>query len=200
VPGNIFQYVGRQAIGTSTGIGSAVLMKSTLWEIGCIVSTSAIFGGLHWLIALEVVPLGVATIIFSITIFAVIAVVGRWLGPPMGRAVAFHATYLAVVGAVFASFLASQLFVHSGWNWSILLVCFSAYVVAWLVGLLTPGAPAGLGVRETALYGLLHHIVGNGELLTAILLSRIANVVGDALLYSWAIWQRPPSSLTQGPV
>ena len=37
--------------------------------------------------------------------------------------------------------------------------CFTgAYVIAWLAGLVTPGAPAGVGVRELVMYALLPYL------------------------------------------
>jgi uncharacterized membrane protein YeaQ/YmgE (transglycosylase-associated protein family) len=50
------------------------------------------------------------------------------------------------------------------------VIC-GAYVVAWLAGLLTPGAPA--------------------DLLTAIVLGRIVTVFGDVVFYLLAVCIRP---------
>ena len=55
--------------------------------------------------------------------------------------------------------------------------------MAWLAGLLTPGAPAGIGVRELVLVLLLKGIVPEAELLLAVLLSRLVTVGGDLLFY-----------------
>jgi uncharacterized membrane protein YbhN (UPF0104 family) len=53
---------------------------------------------------------------------------------------------------------------------------------AWLVGFVTPGAPAGIGVREAALVALLSPVTGNDIGLAAAALSRIMSVVGDAVV------------------
>lgn len=53
------------------------------------------------------------------------------------------------------------------------------YVLAWLAGLVTPGAPAGVGVRELVLLFLLKGIVAEADLLLAVVLGRVVTVVGD---------------------
>jgi uncharacterized membrane protein YbhN (UPF0104 family) len=63
-----------------------------------------------------------------------------------------------------------------------LLYC-GAFVVAWLVGLVTPGAPAGVGVRELVLMALLKGLVPEDDLLMAVLLSRVVTVGGDGLFF-----------------
>ena len=66
------------------------------------------------------------------------------------------------------------------------MVC-GAYVIAWLAGLVTPGAPAGIGVREIVMYALLHTLISQSDLLTAIVLARIVTVAGDLLFYLLAL-------------
>jgi glycosyltransferase 2 family protein len=190
VPGNIFQYVGRQALGAAAGINAAVLIKSSLWELAGLILVSALLGGLYWLVVFKHVSSGAATGIFLLVLVAVWAATRRLGGRHLGRAIAFHSIYLVITGAVFAGFLVTHRSAQSGWNSSGVIGFIGAYVLAWLGGLVTPGAPAGIGVREAALYGLLHHSVGRGELLSAMLLSRVANVTGDVLLYCWAVWYR----------
>jgi hypothetical protein len=61
-------------------------------------------------------------------------------------------------------------------------VC-GAYVLAWLSGLVTPGAPAGIGVRELTLLFLLKGLVSEADLTLTVLLARIVTVVGDLFFY-----------------
>ena len=62
-----------------------------------------------------------------------------------------------------------------------------AYVLAWLAGLVTPGAPAGVGVRELVLLALLKGSVGQTELLLAVLLGRLVTVGGDVAFLGMAL-------------
>ncbi|MBR5999677.1 MAG: hypothetical protein IK089_00255 [Oxalobacter sp.] len=59
----------------------------------------------------------------------------------------------------------------------------AAFIVAWLAGLVTPGAPAGVGVREVVLFFLLKTIASESDLLLSLLLSRIVTVFGDIWFY-----------------
>ena len=68
----------------------------------------------------------------------------------------------------------------------LVIVC-GAYVIAWLAGLVTPGAPAGVGIREIVLYAILHPFINEADLLTAIVFGRIITVVGDVLFYILAL-------------
>ncbi|MGD9700712.1 hypothetical protein [Acinetobacter sp.] len=56
-------------------------------------------------------------------------------------------------------------------------------MVAWLVGLITPGAPAGVGVREMVLLFLLGDQIAHLNLLLAVLLGRIVTMGGDLLFF-----------------
>jgi uncharacterized membrane protein YbhN (UPF0104 family) len=62
-----------------------------------------------------------------------------------------------------------------------------AYVVAWLAGLVTPGAPAGIGVREIVLLLLLGSSVAEADLLLVVVLGRIVTMVGDILYFITSI-------------
>jgi len=53
------------------------------------------------------------------------------------------------------------------------------FAVAWIAGTATPGAPGGLGVRETVLSLGLTPLIGGGPALSVALVARLATVFGD---------------------
>lgn len=59
----------------------------------------------------------------------------------------------------------------------------SSFALAWVLGFLAPGAPAGLGVREGTLAFLLAGSVDDQRVLTLILAMRIVTVMGDGLCW-----------------
>ena len=59
----------------------------------------------------------------------------------------------------------------------------ASFALAWVLGFLAPGAPAGLGVREGALAFLLAGSVDDQRVLTLILAMRIVTVMGDGLCW-----------------
>jgi uncharacterized membrane protein YbhN (UPF0104 family) len=60
-------------------------------------------------------------------------------------------------------------------------------VVAWLIGLITPGAPAGAGVRELVLYALLRTSIPQTDLLYVIVIGRIVTILGDVVFYGMSL-------------
>ncbi|WP_322081996.1 hypothetical protein [Burkholderia sp. BCC1972] len=184
-PGNIFHLAGRQAISIAAGIPAWPVAKSIGWELAVIASTAVPF-------ALLAAPLrwpaiGVEPAVTAFAVVLAIAVWGigtRW-SPRVAQAVSLHATFLLVAGLIFSLLLAitsqhAKIDTHGGAFW--LPVC-GAYVIAWFAGLVTPGAPAGVGVREAVLYGLMHGVVGQADLITAIVFGRMVTVAGDLLFF-----------------
>jgi hypothetical protein len=57
------------------------------------------------------------------------------------------------------------------------------YTMAWLVGYITPGAPGGIGIKETILLVLLSPIYGQNLILLVAVITRIINVLGDIFAY-----------------
>ena len=62
------------------------------------------------------------------------------------------------------------------------LIC-GAYSLAWIIGFLIPGAPGGLGVRESALVLLLADTFPRDAVLLIALLTRLASVGADVLAF-----------------
>ena len=59
----------------------------------------------------------------------------------------------------------------------------AAAAIAWTVGFLMPGAPAGLGPREAVLLTLAGPMLGEAPALVAIVLFRVVTTLGDVVLY-----------------
>lgn len=57
----------------------------------------------------------------------------------------------------------------------------AAFTIAWVVGFVTPGAPAGLGVREALLLLMLSPAYGGTDASLLVLALRIATTLGDML-------------------
>lgn len=181
VPGNIFHLAGRQTLGMSAGVGAIQLAKSTIWELGLMAVCGTLFGFL----ALPMVwPRW--TILVSIALFVSISTVLFILlqilfSGSIFFAAALQMIFLAMSSVVFIGTLsiASQ---SSALIPALPALC-GAYVIAWLAGLITPGAPAGVGVRELVLLFLLGSQISQADLLLAVVLGRIVTVLGDLLFF-----------------
>ncbi len=55
----------------------------------------------------------------------------------------------------------------------------SAYAISWLAGFITPGAPAGIGVREVALIVLLSNYIGEPASILVAIAARFVVSIGD---------------------
>ena len=171
VPGNIFHLAGRQALGMAAGLPARALTKSALWELGMVATAGILFGllatplvGLKLPVYASVVAFGAMSVMSIITL--------RWLlSPAVSTALIWQFFFLATSGTVFVGVLAlvaplcCHPFCFFGFVWRLCLI-------AWLAGLVTPGAPAGVGVRELVLLFLLKGVVTEADLLLAILLGR----------------------------
>lgn len=181
VPGNIFQFAGRQAIGVAAGIGNAPLAKSTVLELALIGASGAFFAPL-------VIPLLIErldAVAASVIVFIALAGLALWLarrlgGAALGAAVLYYLAFLALSGVVFAATFQIAGGTLSGAG---LPGIVGAYVLAWLAGLVTPGAPAGIGVREAVLLFLLAGFAAPPTILLAVVIGRAVTVLGDLGFY-----------------
>lgn len=64
-----------------------------------------------------------------------------------------------------------------------MLEVLAVYAIAWLVGFLVPGAPAGLGVREAILIFGLSPLLGRDVATATTALMRVVTVAGDGLVF-----------------
>lgn len=177
VPGNVMQFAGRQAMGVAAGIGNGVLFKSTLAELALLCTLALIFAPLAGLgPPLTLAPwLAVAgfVVLAAIALFGVVRLGGKYLL----RAGFYQFVYLVVAGT---AFVGCALVAGISLSPQQFPAVAGAYVLAWLGGLVTPGAPAGLGVREGLLLILLSPLGDPATILLAVLLGRVVTVTGDA--------------------
>lgn len=183
VPGNIFHLAGRQAMGMAAGVPGWSLVRSAIWELGLISSSGGLFGLLTLPLLLPSLPAAASIWLFVAVIAAAAALLWRFLGPLVARAFGRQVGFLAISGILFVGLLelVSEVPLTGAGVW---LALVGAYVLAWLAGLVTPGAPAGVGVRELVLLFLLKGIVSEADLLLAVVLGRLVTVTGDLLFFA----------------
>lgn len=184
VPGNIFHLAGRQAMGAAAGLSNWPLAKSAVWELGLISVTGALFGLLVLPLLLPHLSVMVSAGIFAAALGVAAILLWRHVGPAVTRAFVWHAAFLAISGLLFVGLI--ELLADKPGSGLLMSPLIGAYVLAWLAGLVTPGAPAGLGVRELVLLFLLNGVVGEADLLLAVVLGRVVTVCGDALFFFFA--------------
>lgn len=225
LPGNVAHHVGRGALAIGRGVGAVPLVTTGLAEIALLALASVAVGGAALLLsgrlgALE--ALGNFGIIGAVVIAAVLVVVGlaglrhivpllitrfapKLAGRPglatlpgpgaLIRALVLYTLVYGTFGlgivAMAGLLLPGSITMQDGW---LLLAAFS---LAWIIGFATPGAPAGVGVREAVMLLLLSEAYAPADAGAIVLSIRIATTLGDLVLLPIGWLQlratRPPS-------
>ena len=169
-------------MGASDGLPQKPIFKASIMELMLLITVAAV-------ISVLILPLFFQTISFYLSSLAAIGLVGMlvilityYLNSKIVYVVGFYFALLSILGGVFVTVLAlttenlptsiSEAILYGG-----------AFIFAWLAGLLTPGSPAGLGVREFILLILLRDVVYEVDLLASILICRILTVFSDIMFF-----------------
>jgi hypothetical protein len=182
LPGNIFHLAGRQALGMAAGAPGWLLAKSTVWELGLMATTGALFGCLALPLLFSAVSVPVSILLWLLTLGLVAWLVGHFGGTAIVWAFGLQTVFLMLSGGIFLS-LVVLVTASPGLLISLGPSVAAAYVVAWLVGLVTPGAPAGAGVREIVLLMLLSAVLTKVDVVTVLILGRFVTVLGDLAFF-----------------
>lgn len=194
LPGNVFHLAGRHAMARRKALGHQTLLLAALSETGLLVLASLVTGllaaGLLPLPDPAMIMLGVAATLTGAAILGAL-IVWQWVRVKapvlslwrarwgLGLLFPVYLIFFAGYGAA-GGLLLSAITPDAGSN--LYLLTAGAFAIAWLAGFLTPGAPAGIGVRESVLLLILSPFVGTGPVLLLAALARVVTVAGDALL------------------
>lgn len=178
MPGNVMHLLGRQALGGAAGVSQKSLAKIAFIEL----CSLALAGGLFVIfiadrfIGFLTIPLWVEIGLYGSAVAAAMALLGRLLGRPVALTFMWHKAFLMIMGALFFALLR-----YLGNDTVRIIDVITAYILSWLIGFITPGAPAGIGVREYVLLILLGGAAGSALVIVAVALARLINVIGDIL-------------------
>ena len=184
LPGNVAHLASRQLLGASAGVPHAVLARSSLYELAGLAAAGV-------LLSLPALPLIDGRLVrwaappaAAAVVLAALVAIRLKAGVRPARVLALHVVFLLTASLVFTSLLVLTVpDADRRFSWS---AAGGAYTAAWLAGFVTPGAPAGLGVRELVLVFLLDGRAAEQDLLTAVVLSRAVTLLGDTLFFAAA--------------
>lgn len=193
LPGNIFHMVGRQSLGMAAGWPAKALVGSIFLELVLLAGAGALFGALLLPLVLPEVGWGAGGALWVLGVTAANACLRRFLGVQAGQAALSLVVFLLISAAIFVALVIlispSSSIGANAWP-----TIAGAFVIAWLAGLVTPGAPAGVGVRELVLLLFLKSWVAEADLLLAVLLGRLVTVCGDLFFFLVALSLRGMAS------
>jgi len=185
LPGNIFHFVGRQALAHKIGITQKQMAKISLLQsislLGATIIAATIFAFLSQMVSLYILTL---MVISSIIIF--ISLVYMYPSIRMSKKVSLN-LYLALSIALQGVMLGIIVVYQSDtYTWSLFCLSISIYILSWLIGYVTPGASGGLGVREGAFIAITSYMnfdIHADIVIFAVLLVRLINILVDVLMY-----------------
>ena len=86
-----------------------------------------------------------------------------------------------------SSFVALLIILGQPIAWHQVTTLIGLYVLSWLMGFITPGAPGGLGVREAVILMVMGGVMYEGLLVYAVITHRILTIIGDVFAYCIAL-------------
>ncbi|OQK16725.1 hypothetical protein AU255_02115 [Methyloprofundus sedimenti] len=201
IPGNVMHIASRHIMLNRLGISHKPLAVASLAEMIGLVSaavTFAIIGGTLYdlwgeYLKPQLLYIGLAVIAMLLVLLPLIRIACLKYIPAshdllkkprlqgaLFRAYLEYLLFFALAGAILVA-LVFQLdgYVSSNSVFAIL----ASFAISWLAGFITPGAPSGIGIRETILVVSLDKILlaGNGALIA--ILFRFMTVSGDVLFF-----------------
>jgi hypothetical protein len=209
LPGNVFQFIGRNELAVRLNLSHADVAFATVCDLGLLVAASllaAVFldwRGIMWLgqygvrgfrfLSIGFAAAGAFIVFLAMRRENILRRLGakarnfftlRSLGIICACLLYFLALAL-LVAALFLAVLTEILRVDAAYR--AIPSVLSAYMLSWVAGFITPGAPGGIGIREAVLTLLLTDIVPMDSALLAAVIFRLISIVGDlwGLSFAW---------------
>ncbi|MCL2188341.1 MAG: hypothetical protein FWC16_04675 [Defluviitaleaceae bacterium] len=85
------------------------------------------------------------------------------------------------------TFLATLMLLGQEMTLGLGITVMGLYMLSWVAGFLTPGAPSGLGVREVVMLMFMGGALNEGILISAMVMHRMLTVIGDLSAYGIAL-------------
>ncbi|MEP3050497.1 MAG: lysylphosphatidylglycerol synthase domain-containing protein [Erythrobacter sp.] len=194
LPGNVGHLIGRVVLAKAAGMPAKTATAALLLEnVGVLIAASALiaialaagfvnFTNAPWLIA---AGLGMAILGCAAALFLLSRDKNRpkLRIAPLGQAIVLFSILFGLIVSVQLILLLNVGYETP--NFSLIALISSAVLVSWLAGFVTPGAPAGIGIREASLVALLYGVLPESQVLIAAAAMRIVTMLGDAIM--WAI-------------
>ena len=205
LPGNIFQLTNRHVLCLNEGYKNSSLLGAAIFEVLGSVIGSAVFCLIGYLMGVRYeglsifLILGIIAVVFAAiagSIYIIPRIVPRvpylnklFPEDELNSKGSFTAL-LPVAGLILSYFLfASVIFcvITAAVNGTLegisLPLVVSVYSIAFLLGLITPGAPAGLGIRESIMVLLMSPMIGDAKSTYIALVFRLVTTLGDVWFF-----------------
>ncbi|GIU40439.1 lysylphosphatidylglycerol synthase domain-containing protein [Shewanella sp. MBTL60-112-B2] len=198
IPGNFSHHVGRAVLARRNGLSNQSIIITMAYEIVIVIVAAAVIG-IAALILNSTLPTHsinniskFALPLFMITMLLILVLVNRKIYNYIkaffsqllipSRQTLFECYLLYTLSfLLFGVILSLIAWTYSGTEKTNFWFLTSSFSIAWILGFITPGAPAGLGIRETVLIALIAPIYGGGLALSLAVTLRMVTSLGDGL-------------------
>lgn len=205
LPGNVMHFAGRNIIGFKYGLCQKVLFSSTVLLQGQVMIVALL---LSVALSFEVIKETFNFILqnqhsyFVISIMVIIAIIavlllffslkyiksGKYVISffTTRNAIDLFITFFATAAyLVFyaVSFIVTCYAFTTDMSLSNFTIIIAAFITAWVIGTIIPGAPGGLGVRESVLVLILANIIATEILMLILIVHRLSTIFADVVAY-----------------
>ncbi len=219
IPGNVFQYVGRNELAVRLGLNHLDIVSSTLLEIvmtviAALLSAFALIGSFaltyvrkHW-IALIIIVLAGLTIV-TVLILLIRRKRGKWedyltrYRMVLNEKTALRDLLICFLYYAFSLFYSGAIYLvilrlcgESSTALNDVRIVLGAYILAWVAGYITPGSPGGIGIRELIMMTVIagSQVASDTVITTSTVVFRIITIFGDVLAFVfvalWKCWRK----------
>lgn len=204
LPGNVMQFAGRNVLGAQYGLSQFCMLASTIVEVFLLIFTAFfmviilsfnIFKETVTFIWDDPTYRNIVIFVFTVGIICVIGACFFLYKKEKYRTVVkkilnkqFFSIFVRVEIIDMYSFFVMGLVFYTSLKGIVgvdvnIWTAIVASIVSWVVGYIVPGAPGGIGIRETILTLLLANAYGEEIILIGAIVFRIISVIGDILAY-----------------
>ena len=199
IPGNVFHYAGRHVLGARAGVPHMDLVTTVLLETVWYAFTAILLGSgclifYSYSLLLKNTNFFVLAAIFLLVPFFIYAFFSLEKIKKVSNLSKISLPDFVRLSFSTISLYLIALFLYSILFWSLsqqiarqelpFLLLAGVFCLSWLIGFITPGAPAGIGVREAVMVASLANVMEKPTVLSLAIAFRLATTVGETLLFT----------------
>lgn len=206
IPGNVFQYVGRNELAVEIKASHVDIAVATVFDMifnllaPLILSALLMSGYVFKKIAEQKDELLIMSIAALLVVSAVTAVlflkfrkkfsehINRYIRLLTAKNIIslfflliYYIIYIVLYSSAYLFILIFMLGFEPDLSMAARL--FGAFVVSWVIGYITPGAPGGIGIREAVMLILANDIISENSIILSMIILRFINIFADIFAF-----------------
>ena len=187
LPGPFLQHLGRHGIGLRMGINNKILIQSAVLDL-IISSLAAVPYSFTAIIYFYFYTNIFTIVLLPLTALLIFYLIKFFLSKFHSNAhVSFIYFFISQFILLVTFFVLNYFLDVINLDLTTLIMTSMIYVLAWLIGMLTVGVPAGIGVREAVMIYFLNNLLNQNEVIILVILMRAVCIVGDLIAFMYSI-------------